>query len=177
MEKTISVKEVLKNLKKNEFIMNIRMPMGYAPGLPILQIRNNYLCMLVPYFKTHMTGEVDKTRVFPIRYAITLELPEEKIIKYEDLSFHPAFEKVDFSRPVGYFRHDAIKQYNKKQYMEKKEELLSLYSKVANKLLFGSELIREDEERMKELLQILIEPSLLPQYRVMDKDFYHKYLD
>lgn len=177
MEKTISVSEILKKLRKNEFIMNCRMPMGYAPGLPVLQIRNHYLCMLVPYFKTHMTGEVDKTQIFPIRYAVTLELPGERIIKYEDLSYHPAFGKVDFSRPVGYFRHDAIKQYDKKKYQEKREELFLLYSKVANKLLFDSELAREEEERMQELLQMLVEPSLLPQYRVMDRDFYCKYFE
>lgn len=176
MDKTISIEKVLKNLRKSEFILNCRMPMGYAQGLPVLQVRNNYLCLLVPYFKTHMTGEVDKTLVFPIRYAVTLELPEEKVIKYEDISFYPVFGKVDFSKPIGYFRHDAVKQFNKTQYLEKKKELLGLYSKVANNLLFGSGLAREDEERMKELLQILVEPSLLPQYRVLDRDFYDKYL-
>lgn len=173
----ISVKEILKELGTSGFIMNCRMPMGYAAGFPILQIKNQSLCLLVPYFKVRTTGEVDKTQVFPIRYTVTLELPKGAVVKYEDLSFHPAFGKIDFSKPVGYFRHDSIKQYNKRQYAEKKEELLSFYDKVINALLFGTEYTKADEEELRRLLQIMLEPSLLPQYRALDKDFYHKYLE
>lgn len=177
MKHTISVKEILKELRTNSFIINCRMQMGYAAGFPILQIKNQSLCLQIPYLKTHKTGEVDKTQVFPIRYTVTLVLPKGDVVKYEDLSFNPAFEKIDFSKPIGYFRHDSIKQYNKSQYAEKKEELFSLYDKVINALLFGAEYTKGDEEEMCRLLQIMLEPSLLPQYRVLDKDFYHKYLE
>ncbi len=170
------MEQIVKKLKGSEFFLQCKIPMGYSSGLPILQIRNGSLCVTVPYLKYRTTGEVDKTLVFPIRYGISLELPTEKVIGFEDYEYKSSFVNIDFDKPVGYFRHDAVKQYNKMQYKELRRELMGEYDKVANALLGNAAYGISDEKRMAELLQLLVEPSLLPFYRVIDTDFYNKYL-
>ena len=174
--KNISVENIIKNIKTSEFTLNCKMPMGYSSALPILQIRNDCLCLTIPYLKYKVTGVVDKTLVFPIRYTITVELPENNVIGFSDLSFNKSFGKVDFNKPIGYFRHESIKDLDKKEYKAKRAELLALYSKLADSLLYGTEFTEEDNAQMKALLQLLVEPSLYPIYRVLDRDFYNRFL-
>lgn len=173
---TVLMEQIIKNLKKGEFLLQCKIPMGYSSGFPILQIKNGSLCVTVPYLKYQTTGEVDKTLVFPIRYGISLELPTEKIIGFEDYEYKSNFANIDFDKPVGYFRHDAVRKYNKTQYKELRRELMGEYDKVINALLGNASYGISDEKRMGELLQLLAEPSLLPFYRVIDSDFYNKYL-
>lgn len=172
----ISVKKLIKEMKTDEFVLGCRMDSGYSVGLPILQIRNGILCLVLPYLRYRVTGEVDKTLVYPIRYTVTVELPGQKPVAFQDLSIISIFEKVDFTRPVGLFRHDSIKQYGKDQYFALKDELYSLYDKTANALIYETSYTWSDEKRMVELLRLLIEPSLLPMYKALDIDFYNKYL-
>lgn len=172
----ISMEQIIKNLKTSGFFLQCKIPMGYSSGFPILQIKNGSLCVTVPYLKYRTTGEVDKTLVFPIRYGISLELPTEKIIGFENYEYKSSFANIDFDKPVGYFRHNAVKQYNKTQYKELRRELMGEYDKVANALLGNAAYGISDEKRMAELLQLLAEPSLLPFYRAIDIDFFNKYL-
>ena len=100
MDKKICVKEILREVKTSPFLLYCEMPMGYVEGLPILQIRNGNLCLLIPFLRYQITGEVDKTLVYPIRFAVTVLLPEGKVMGYQDLKIHPQFAKVDFTKPV-----------------------------------------------------------------------------
>lgn len=176
MDKQISIKKIIKELRTSDFHLNCQMPMDYSSGFPIMQINNGSLCLLIPYLKYKPTGVVDQTLVYPIRFTITIELPQARVVKFEDLSFHPQFGKIDFNSPIGQFRHDAIKQYNKKEYFDLRDELYSLYDRVAEFLLYRADYNAVDEERTRELLMLLVEPSELPIYEILDKDFYEKYL-
>lgn len=171
-----SIEQIQSNLKKNDFLLNCKIFMGYGFGIPILQIKNGCLCVCFPLLKYQTTGEVDKTLVFPVRYAITLELPTEKIVCFEDYEYKDVFKNIDFDRPIGFFRHDAIKTYNKQQYTALRKELTEEYDKVINAILGNEEYRISDEQRLRELLQLLLEPSLVPMYRAIDSDFYNKYL-
>lgn len=177
MIQAISMERIMKDLKTSDFFLQCRIPIGYSSGFPVLQIKNESLCVTVPYLQYRTTGEVDKTLVFPIRYGITLELPTEKVIGFEDYEYNSSFGNVDFDKPVGYFRHDALKQYNKTQYRKLRKELMGEYDKVANAILSNEPYSATDEKRMAELLQLLVEPSLLLFYRALDVDFYQKYLE
>ena len=133
MEKQVNVSKILKSLKTNEFILNSRMPLGYGFGIPILQIKNDNLCMVIPYLKYQITGEVDKTLVYPIRNTFTMILPEQTFIGFEDLRFDKRYAKLNFSKPVGTFRHESIKHLTKQEYADLKQELYSLYDKLIMK--------------------------------------------
>lgn len=176
MVSEISTEDIIKRLRKSDFILQCKLPLGYSSGLPILQIKNESLCLTVPYLQYKTTGQVDKTLVYPIRYAITLELPTENIVSFENYEYNDKFAKVDFNKPVGYFRHDAIKKYNKAQYKALRSELMKEYDKVIMAIFGEGEYTAEDEKKMSALLQLLTEPSLIPFYRAIDADFYNKYL-
>lgn len=176
MDKKISVKALVREVKTSPFLLYCELPMGYVEGLPILQIRNNQLCLVIPFLKYQVTGKVDQTLVYPIRYTVTVLLPEGKIMGYQDLGLTPQFAKVDFTKPVGIFRHEAIKQWGKQEYAAKRDELFGMYDKVVSALLYGTEYTEEDETAMRQLLQTMVEPSQLPIYKVLDEDFYDKYL-
>lgn len=176
MDKKISVSAILKELKTDGFVLHAGMPMGYLPGLPILEIRNEELCLTIPYLKYKVTGQVDKTLVYPIRFTLTLVLPELRVAEFRDLGYQSAFRKIDFTKPVGLFRHEAVKHLTKQAYQQSREELLGCYDKVIAALLYGENYTQEDEARMQELLQMMVEPSLLPIYKELNADFYFKYL-
>lgn len=176
MNKQVKVAEILKGLKSNEFVLNARLPMGYGFGIPVLQIKNENLCMVIPYLKYQITGEVDKTLVYPIRNLFTMLLPEQTFIGFEDLRFNSKYEKLNFSMPVGTFRHEGIKDLTKQEYREMKEELYSLYDKLISSLLYDTEFTEQDDGRIGEILKMIIEPSLKPMYRAIDIDFYNKYI-
>lgn len=176
MDNKFEIAKITEDLRKSDFILNCRLPMGYTCGYPTLKIENDTLCLVVPFLRYKVTGQVDKTLVFPIRYIVTLTLPELSIAGFEDLSLNPSFAKVNFNKPIGFFRHESVKQYSKKEYFEKKQELFDLYDKMAGAILYGSEYTAEDDSLFYQLLNILLEPSLRPIYKAIDFDFYNKYL-
>lgn len=176
MEKRISVEKILREVYTSDFVLNCRMPMGYSAGLPVLQIKNGSLCLMIPYLKYKVTGEVDKTLVFPIRYTVTLELPEQNFVGFSDLAFDEKFAEVDFAQPVGFFRHESIKALTKSEYRGKRSELFALYDKLVYALVYGETFSDADDAGMRSLLKLLVEPSLYPMYRALDANFYERYL-
>lgn len=171
-----STEALIKKLKTNAFILNSSMPMGYVPGLPILCILNGNLCMKVPFLKYKVTGEVDKTFVYPVKYVATITLPEEQIVAFEDLYFRDSFAKVIFSNPVGVFRHEAIKNLDKQAYDNLRSKLYAEYDKIVTSLASGQPYPASDEAEFKHLFNLLIEPSLRPFYKAIDLSFAKKYI-
>lgn len=176
MSEIRNIASVLQSLKTDPFVLHAEMPMSYVTGLPILQILNDQLCLCVPFLQYRPTGQVDRTLVYPIRYTVTISVPEFKPLAFMDLAIDPRFGNVDFNKPVGTFRHDAIKHLNKKEYDAQRKALLQQYDKVIRALLLGEAYDEKDEETMCRLMQMLAEPGLYPIYRALDEDFYNKYL-
>lgn len=175
MKNKINIAETIKEIKTSGFLLNCKLPLGYISGLPMLQIKNDRLCLVIPYLRYKVTGEVDKTLVFPIKYTVTISLPDKSVIGFENLSFNPAFKEVDFTKPIGLFRHEAIRQYSKTEYKKKRAELFSMYDKLANAILYGEEYSDLEFAGFRALLNIMIEPSLKPIYKALDTDFYNTY--
>lgn len=180
MNSKFSTEALIKHLKTNAFIQNSSMPMGYVPGLPILCILNGNLCMKVPYLKYKVTGEVDKTYVYPVRYVATIIVPEGQVVSFEDLSLNEAFAQVNFSDPVGIFRHEAIKDLDKAAYNSLRKTLYGLYDKMIEGLTSTAteELHFKDaeERQFKRLFNVILEPSLRPFYKAIDINFSNKYI-
>lgn len=176
MNSDFSTKELIRGLKTNEFIRSSSMPMGYVAGLPILCILNGNLCMKVPFLKYKITGEVDKTYVYPIKYVATVLVPENAVVSFEDMSLHFAFANVKFSDPIGTFRHEAVKDLDKKAYETMRSELYDEYDNIVKCLVNGKRYTLNDESRFRRLLNMLLEPSLRPFYKAINLDFANKYL-
>ncbi len=171
--------ETLKNIKKlktTDFFLNCNIPMGYTAGYPIIRQTKSGPCICIPYLKYKVTGEVDKTLVFPIKYIITLSLPNFSVVGFEDLEYNSQYKNVDFLKPTGYFRHDAIKSFSKKEYQQKREILYSMYDKFLSACLYNTPYTVEDDQNFKNLLSVMVEPCLYPIYENIDSAFFSRYL-
>jgi len=175
MNSNCTVEVLLENIKKQEFYRGV-IPIGFGAGLPIIKIIDKQTYIMIPFFRFDRVNELDKSLIYPIKFQITVKWPSGKLVSFEDYQINPAFIKVDFSKPIGYFRHEAIKMYNSGQYNEKRKELYSLYDKLLNFLLVGDDFTSQDEDKFKELLNMIIEPSLVPIYRVLDQKFSSRFL-
>ena len=171
-----STEAIIEGLKHNKCIQHSNFELGYVPGLPILTIINSNLCMKVPYLKYKITGELDKTFIYPIRYVVTVSLPEGNIVALEDLAYSKSFVNVQFNTPVGLFRHEAIKNLDKKAYKNLRSALFAEYDKIVKHLVYGDAYMYSDEKHFKALLSVIIEPSIIPFYFAVDKEFVNKYL-
>lgn len=176
MSNVIDIEKTIEKIRKSEFVHSAGMPMGYTCGYPLLAIKNNTLCLIIPFIKYKVTGVPDKTMVYPIRFTVTVSLPDESILGYQDLSIAPAFRNVDFNKPIGYFRHKSIMNLNKEEYFSEKKRLLGMYSAMASAVIGDGSFNDEDDREFCRLLNIMIEPSERKIYQVLDHDFYNKYL-
>ena len=79
---------------------------------------------------------------------------------------------VGLPRPI----HESIKTLNKDEYKAKRSELMALYGKLADSLIYGTAFTNEDDTNMRALLKLLVEPSQYPVYKSLDKDFYNRFL-
>lgn len=170
------VEQIKENLETGGFFLNCKIPPEYRAVFPILQIKNGSLCIIFPYLKYQTAAGEDRPLVCPIRYTISLELPTEKILGFEDLEYNEVFKDVDFDKPAGYFCSEAAREYGREEYDVLYHRLMEEYDKVIRVLLEGGVYDFSDERRMSELLQLLTAPSMLSVYQFIDKDFFKIYL-
>ncbi len=176
MKELFSVKQCVKEIKNSDFVRKSIIPLEYVAGTPLFRMCNSKVYLVIPFLRYKVTGEVDKTYVYPIRYTVTVSIPERKIVGFEDLGSNPVFRKVDFSKPIGLFRHESIKQYTQKQFKTEKDKLFALYDKIIMELTDNQRYLKADGDEFTALLKTLLEPSLKPIYKVLDKEFYNKFL-
>ncbi len=168
--------EILKNLKTNEFLLHSNMPMDYTPGLPMLTVVNGTPYYVIPYLKFRMTGEVDRTRVFPPRFVVKVCATNGNIVVFQDISSYKRFEKINFQHPVGIFRHAAIRHFSKASYQQKRNELLALMDRLAASAEDKTKFSGLDNVKLCNLFALLLEPSLKPFYHAIEKDFFETYI-
>ncbi len=157
--------------------VRLLIPMGYVPGMPVITIKNEQLVAIVPFLRYKVTGEVDRTLVFPIKYVVEYLIPEAQVVSFRDLSVEENYADRDFDEVLGFFRHESVKNFDKKAFTSFKKETLAQYDKLVNFLLGESDrFTQSDEIALKNNLLTIIEPFILNLYAELDKDFYNKYL-
>lgn len=152
------------------------VPMGYTPGLPVLNIINDNLCVEVPFLRYKVTGEKDRTLVYPVRYVATYLVPELTLVRFVDLAFTPEGEGTDFNRPVGMFRHAAIANLSRGEYDALRVSVLEDLGLLAAAMLGEAEMEADAHKRLRDNMSRLVEPSIIPFYRSVSPDFSDKYI-
>ena len=163
--------DLLKEVKSSKFVFSCSMPLGYTYGYPIITVRNGQVLAVIPFLKYKSTGVVDKTLVYPIRYTVTYSYEKKSIVGFEDLQANMFFSKLEFNKPIGYFRHDAIKHLLRADYMDKQQELYKKYDAYVSALLYKEPYSGKDLESFRELLSMMLEPSLKPMYKALSPGF------
>lgn len=172
----MKTEEIIKKIKTNTFLLNSPMPMGYTSGIPMISLRNGEPCLIIPFLRYQMTGEVDKTRVYAPRFIVTVTKNKVGVVKYEDLMYDIRFEEVDFGKPIGLFRHTAIMHLKKDEYNKLRNELYALLDSLGDSMTGKIEFDEMDSLKLNKLLSVLLEPSLKPFYHAIDKTFYETYI-
>lgn len=153
------------------------IPMGYNPGIPMLSVKQDNLCLIIPFlrYKIIINGEKKQTLVFPIRYVVEYLIPERQLVRIEDLAFSKYAEKVDFDKACGLFKHEAIANFTQQEYKMLRTDTLKSYDKAVDVLLNGKSYLISDLNLMASQLQTIVEPSLWAFYKSIEPQFFNKY--
>lgn len=173
MGNNMSFSEYMNQVKSSNAAREM-IPMGINAGWPAISIRNQRICVTIPYFKTGRLEPNDKTPIYPIRYCLTTVWPYTRIVEFVDLKFNKDFSNYDFDQQIGTFRHEALQSIGKKEYTQMRDELLACYDEIIACVVEKRPF--KQQTRMAELLQVLVEPSLKPMYMSINKSFYTKFL-
>lgn len=175
MKAKFSTEKFLNEFKNSKPVQAL-IPLGYVPNLPIVTSAGGELCMRVPLMRYKVTGVVDKTLVYPVKYVFTVTIPECTIIKFEDLSYNGKFVNVNFLKPIGTFRHEAVKAMNKEEYAALRTKLFAEYDKMIDFLANNAEYTESDKQTFMTLINQVLEPSLKPIYYAIDNSFATRFL-
>ena len=167
----MTIQEILKSLKTNELLLK-SLPIGYTPGLPMVGGTKENPCFIVPFLRYRMTGKVDQTQVFPPRFVVSVAAKDGSVAAFADLRFDTRFAKIDFDKPVGTFRHAAIRHLNKQEYGEKRRQLYGVLDCLSASMQGKEEFDEMDAAKLKALFGMLIEPAVKPFYHAINPHFY-----
>lgn len=153
------------------------VPMGFTPGIPVFSIRQENLCVEIPFLRYKTTGQKDRTLVFPVRYIATYLVPEMQLVAFVDLAFTPLADSTDFNKPIGFFRHAAIADLNRGQYAQLRADTLAGLDLLALSLLGERDDDPANEADLRANMSRIVEPSLYPIYRRISPAFFKKYIE
>ena len=170
----LTIQEFIKKIKLNNAVRE-NVPMGFGMGYPMLDIKVDRLLISVFYYRS-VVRPADKTLLMPPEYMLTFEYPSGKLVSFESLRMDARFAKVEFAKPVGLFRHEAIKHLTRNAYQEQREELFNMLNLLIASLGDEGEFTQDDEKKLSDLYTMLTEPGLYPFYRYMSPRFFDRYI-
>ena len=169
-----SIKDFLSKINTSPVVRSyVAMDRGY--GFPMLSIVGDRLLVTVFYYRV-LPRKDDKSLIMPPEYVLSFDYPSCRLASFEALRMSPHAEGVDFEKPVGTFRHDAIKDLDRAAYQAKRDELNALLDKLIANLGGEGEFTDEDERQLAALYQLLTEPSLHPAYRICAPQFFSRFI-
>lgn len=169
------MKEFLKKVKTNPVVLGL-IPSKMGMGLPTVSIRNETVCVNIPFFAERFAQD-DQTLIYPFSYVVTALWGSGRIVGFFHTPYSGAFETIQVDRPVGTFRHDAIKHLDKAGYTAHKDALYAGYDTLIRALTSDAPYSEEDSRAFIQLLNLLLEPSLKQFYRIMDADFCNRFFE
>lgn len=170
MEKK-TMEQFIEEFMKSEVRRQL-IPMELRCGWPAITIRNKEICVILSFFRSSPNGK-GQMNLYPLCQSAVLKWKDGKMVSFRNHLYEKEFAGVDFLKPVGVFRHEAIADWDKKQYMESRKRLFSLYDRLIGAIQEKEDFPEKDE--MAELLGAMMEPSLLPMYRKVAAKFFTSY--
>ena len=171
----LSIQEFLKKINTGSAVRE-NIPMGLGMGFPVLNITGDRLLVSVFYYRSVLRPN-DQTLLMPPEYKLTLDYPSGKLTSFENLRLDPRYAKVNFDKPLGMFRHEAIKHLDRDGYKKAKEDLYDALNRLIAFLGDEGEFTKEDEEKLSGLYTMMTEPSLHPFYRSLSPQFFERYIE
>lgn len=145
------------------------IPQELVSGWPCIQKIGRTLCITIPYYARSV--EEGKVALFPLYCSVTFPLGNRN--RLMDFTLYPNqkdWRDIDYTRPVGYFKHEALKDVGtKEEYQALCRELYSCYDQMVTAIRNEKPY---DGEEMTALFTKLMEPGHFPQYLRINRKFY-----
>lgn len=170
----VLIEDFLKRINTSTVVRS-NIPMGLGMGFPMLNIVGDNLLVSVFYYRSILRPE-DQTLLMPPEYQISVDYPSGKLVSFRNLRLDSGYRNLNFDKPAGTFRHEAIKGLDRAEYKQKKQELFSLMDKLVAFLGEEGEFGSEEEIELSQLFSMLAEPPLYSFYQAMAPQFYQRFI-
>jgi hypothetical protein len=167
--------KLLKNIRKTPLFMQL-IPQEAGIGLPVPLRRNNKVYAILLCFGFNAI-EKGQTRLFPPFAEITVQWSNQLPVEYINLHFNNPAPELQWSGEIGTFPHDAVAGITIGEYQVKRKELLLMYDEMFTALENAGGLSSDFKQQFRDLFSTLIEPALIPYYRVFGAKFCERFLD
>jgi hypothetical protein len=167
--------QLFKDIRKMPLFQQL-IPMEAGVGWPIPQRRNGKLYIKLPFFGQTPTQEKGKIALLPPFSTITISWSNFIPVEYIDLRYSNPAPELNWQEQVGIFPHRGVQQMTVETYKQKRRDLLAMYDDLFNTLADGGSRTTEQDAEFSQLFSLLIEPPLIPYYRVLGKKFCDRFL-
>jgi hypothetical protein len=116
------------------------------------------------------------TILYPPFAKITLDWVNQIPVEYVNLRFQNPAPELNWEKEVGIFPHTAVISLGVAEYLEKRKQLLAMYSEMLDQLITGVTLSDTWNAQFSNLLSTLLEPPLEPYYRAISPKFFDRFL-
>jgi hypothetical protein len=151
------------------------IPLEAAIGWPIPLRKDGKVYIILPFYGCTAQKQ-GQTLLFPPFATLTIDWRNLVPVEYVNLRFRNSAPELNWAEQVGTFPHPEIAQATKKEYLEKRHELLAMYDEMFDSLAQNTVLSPAWEQQFREHLHFLIEPALAPYYRVLGSKFFERFL-
>lgn len=168
MEK-ISTYQLITDFNRSD-LRQKAIPHNLYSGWPCVQMIGKTLCLTIPYYSRTVTSE--RMALYPLYCSVTFPvLNPDRLMDFTVYPHQSSWSDLDYSQPVGYFKHAALEDVKtKSEYQKLCMELFGYYDKMIQAVLEKKPFAQEKE--MTALLSKLMEPGQYPQYLRLNKKFY-----
>jgi len=166
MPDTISVENVLAKIREHPVFRSL-VPMEAGIGWPVPIRRNGHVYLCIPAFGLQQAMGDQPVLIYPPFATITVSWPNSVVMEYVNLRWKNLWNEDEFAKPAGTFPHPEIAGLQLAQYSEMRTQLLNYYDSMLNATMDET-----DENDFRNLLCKMMEPSLLPYYRILFPKYY-----
>ncbi len=168
----IKMKELITGFNHSDLRKKL-IPSDIVSGWPCIRMIDRRLCVVIPYFNRRPCEK--GFALYPIYCSVTIMWKNPgRILDFTIYHTLPEWEDVDYSKPVGVFKHPALKEVETRgEYLELCSRLYGYYDEMVRAVL--NHQVFEKEDEMVELFSKLMEPSLYPYYERINKKFYSNF--
>jgi hypothetical protein len=152
------------------------VPMEAGVGWPIPVRRDGCVYMRLPLFGFRPLPERGAgVQLYPPFAMITVEWRTGRPVEYVDLRFSRPWPVEERTGPVGTFPHEGAAD-SPRAYEADRDALLERYDELFERLELGDPIPSEWAEDFGDRLGRLVEPALLPYFRILGEQFYTRFL-
>ena len=172
---TSRTEDLIKQVRKMPLFRQL-IPLEAGIGFPLPTRKENKVYITLPFFGMGSTAKPGETPLYPPLAIASIDWSNQIPVEYANLRFRHPSPELDWTERVGTFPHPEVAQMSVGEYRQLRQELLSMYDEMFDRLTDRQLLSSEWSQRFTKLLNLLIEPALKPYYHALNPKFGDRFL-